>query len=62
MKHLKSFNDWKNISESSDHNDINEYWTFNDAKDFANKLLDTGSKAVSNLKNKSENTFSWERN
>ncbi len=59
MKHLKSFNDWKNISESSDHNDINEYWTFNDAKDFANKLLDTGSKAVSNLKNKSENTFSW---
>ena len=58
MKHLKSFNDWKNISESSN-NDINEYWTFNDAKDFANKLLDTGSKAVSNLKNKSENTFSW---
>ena len=58
MKHLKSFNDWKNISESSN-NDINEYWTFNDAKDFANKLIDTGSKAVSNLKKKGDNTFYW---
>lgn len=58
MKHLKSFKDWKNISESSD-NDINEFWTFDDAKDFANKLIDTGSKAVSNLKKKGENTFYW---
>lgn len=58
MKHLKSFNDWKNISESYNR-EINEWWSFDDAKDFANKLMNTGSKAVSNLKKKGKESFSW---
>lgn len=62
MKHLKSFNDWKNISESSDSNDINEWWKFSDYESFANKLLGTGKKAVSNLKKKGEGTLGWGKN
>ena len=58
MKHLKSFKDWNNISESSS-DDINEYWNFDDYKDFANKLLDTGKKTVSNLKKKGDDSFNW---
>lgn len=59
MKNIKSFNEWKKITEPSDSNDINEWWTLDDYKSFANKLLDTGEKAVSKLKRKGKDTFSW---